>query len=424
MDSYRSLGSATLLVLTGLGSGLMAEDQPAAAPASTTDQLHQLQERINALEREVKALQAQPAQTPSPAAPAATAAPPATTTSSLEARVWKLEADSLTDDGFSIGGVGDVTLTMQKGMGYTASGDFNPIFLYSYKDTVLFVAELNADQNGVALGQAWVAYTALPHLVLEAGYFPIPFGIYSERLSPTWINKFSTLAPAPYNEDYGVFSGDQTVDGAQVRGEVAIPTMAKLTYHIFVAAPPTYNGPDNADPDNRLTFGNLETTHVPPTIGARVGLLPSSNAEIGLSAMSGHIINNQTVDPTIDDGARRSFAAMALDGEYRLERVALRGECVRLNYQDPSGARQHSQGLYLQASRRLDDLQGWAGGLEPTMRVGRMQRSLSDNGFQDVSEIGVGVNYYATSFIRTSLMAMAASVHGEDLLAVNTTFTF
>jgi len=97
---------------------------------------------------------------------------------------------------------------------------------------------------------------------------------------------------------------------------------------------------------------------------------------------------------------------------------------VRLNYQDPSGARQHSQGLYLQASRRLDDLQGWLGGLEPTLRAGRMQRSLSDNGFQDVSEIGVGVNYYATSFIRTSLMAMAASVHGEDLLAVNTTFTF
>ena len=423
MAYARHTVSATLILLAGFATGAMAEEQT----PQTADQLAALKQRIDALEQQIKLLQeSAQIQVQSPPAGAAVTAPPVTSAaeSALEARVWKLEAEGQTDNGFSVGGDGDVTVTRQKGLGYTASADFNPIFLFSSKDTFLFVAELNATQNGVGLGQAWVAYTALSHVIIEAGYFPIPFGAYSERYSPTWINKFSNLAPTPYNEDYGVFSGDQTIDGAQVRGDWTASTGVRLNYHVFVAAPPVYNGPDNADPDNRLSFGAVNTTHVPPTVGGRVGFLPQPNAEIGLSAMAGHIINNQTVDPTIDDSQRRSFAAVAIDGDYHIQRFIISGEIVRLDYQDPSGARQHTQGGYIEVSRRLSDLTGWQSGFEPTLRTGRMQRSLSDNGFQDVSELGVGLNYYFTSFIRSSLMAIATSAHDEDQISFNSTFTF
>jgi hypothetical protein len=413
----------SLALLAGVVGSLNAEDQAPPAP----DQLPLLKQRIDALEQQIKDLQGNgrnPATPPAASAPATPASASAAAAEALEARIWKLEAEARTDDGFSIGGDGDITLVRQKGMGYTASADFNPILLYSYKDAFLFGAEINASQDSVALGQAWAAYTALSHMVVEAGLFPIPFGTYSERYSPTWINKFSNLAPAPYNEDYGVFSGDQTIDGAQLRGDVPLADSLKLTYHVFIAAPPTYNGPDNAAADDRLSFGGVNATHVPPTIGGRIGVLLMTDGEVGLSAMTGHIINNQTIDPTIDDGQRRSFAALAIDGEYRIQHIVLRGEYVRLNYQDPSGARQHSQGGYAEASRRLSEVAGWVGGFEPTLRFGRMQRSSSDNGFQDISEMGVGINYYFTAFIRTSLMAIAATAHDEDQVALNSTVTF
>jgi hypothetical protein len=56
--------------------------------------------------------------------------------------------------------------------------------------------------------------------------------------------------------------------------------------------------------------------------------------------------------------------------------------------------------------------------------MGRVQRSLGDNGFQDVSELGIGMNYYLTTFIRTSLLAMATNVHTENQVSFNTTFTY
>src|SRR5271170_7237387 len=159
MANDRTLASATLIFLVGFGSSVIAEDQPAPA----VDEVTQLKKRLDALEKEITTLQSEVQQSgqPGPAAGTNASSSPA---SSLDARVWKLEADGQTDNGFSFGGVGDVTLSMQKGQGYTATGDFNPIFLYSYKDALLFVAELNADQNGVSLGQAWVAYTALEHV--------------------------------------------------------------------------------------------------------------------------------------------------------------------------------------------------------------------------------------------------------------------
>jgi hypothetical protein len=293
-----------------------------------------------------------------------------------------------------------------------------------YGESLLFVAELNADQDGVGLGQAYIAFTSLPHMTIAAGLFPIPFGVYSERLSPSWVNKFAALAPTPYSDDYGVFAGDQSADGVQVRGDVPLAGKAKATYHLFVVMAPTYGAPDAGDPDARLSFGAADGNHVPPTVGARVGLLPMQGTEIGVSAMTGRIVNTQTIDPAIDTSARRSFAAFDIDAEYHIGEAVLRGEYVRVDYQDPAGLRQHSQGAYLQASHQLTALGGWWQHFEPVVRIGRVQRSAVDNGYQDVSECGVGMNYYFTPFIRSSLVAVYHNVHRLDQISLVTSFAF
>jgi len=407
MIHHRSIVRSTLLLLAGLGVVVAAEDQqPASAPA--TDPTAQLKQRLDDLEKQIKALQAQVQSTNQQ--PSDTAA--------LEARVWKLEAEGQTDNGYAFGGVGDVTLVAQKNVGKTVSADFNPIFIYNYRESFLFIAELNADENGVSLGQAWIAFTSLPHAVVEAGRFPLPFGVYSERLSPSWVNKFSTNAPQPYNTDYGIFSEDQTADGLQVRGDIPLPNNAKGNYHIFAVAAPTYNSQDFSD--NRLVFGNPGTGD----LGARLGFLPMPTVEIGVSGMFGAIINQQTADPTIDDTAERSYHAFDVDAEYHYQSAVIRGEYVRMDNQDPTGAWVHSQGAYLQGSHRLTSLQGWLSGFEPTIRIGRVQRSVVDNGYQDVNELDIGVNYYFTSYIRTSLMGFDHSVHSLDQVVLNTTFSY
>ena len=72
----------------------------------------------------------------------------------------------------------------------------------------------------------------------------------------------------------------------------------------------------------------------------------------------------------------------------------------------------------------MTSLQGWLSGFEPTIRIGRVQRSVVDNGYQDVNELDIGVNYYFTSYIRTSLMGFDHSVHSLDQVVLNTTFSY
>lgn len=228
----RGLIPPALLMMSAM---LAAEDQQPIPPSTSPEaELAGLRARLEVLEKQVSDLREQPS------TPAAT-----TPDSGLEDRVWGLEADQLTDSSVAFGGSGGVAVTARNTVGTSVEAAFDPIILYSFRQELLFVGELNATQDGIALGQAYMAYTSLPHLVVEVGLFPIPFAAYSERMSPPWINRMATLAPPIYNDEYGVFGGDQSAIGLQVRGDLEFAGTMRGSYHLFVTDSPSYNNPDD-----------------------------------------------------------------------------------------------------------------------------------------------------------------------------------
>jgi hypothetical protein len=446
MKSVFSFGfhaTAIPLLLVSTEAWTMAADQAPADPSPTGNSDQTLLKRIESLEQQLSSLRSDLKQTDA-------------TTSQLNSRLEKQEAESHTDNAFSFGGYGLFDATMQKDVGHSMTAQFQPIFAYSYREEFLFIGEMNLDTTGTTeLTQAYMAYTNFSHVIVEVGKFPLPFAAYSERLSPAWVNKFSDSAPAPYDEDFGLFASDQADIGAQIRGDIPLSGNAKINYVAFLTSGPSYNATDGSD--DRLSFAsNTGTSKVPPTIGGRIGFLPMPSYEIGVSAMTGHINNNvESGDPAnpaaggnikvlygnapmYDRTDSRSFSAYAVDGEYHSGGFVLRGELIKVDFDDSTNERVKTQGGYAQASQRLTFLSGWASALEPTIRGGAVVRTQAllttgDDGSgntitvesrRNVQEVGLGLNYYFSSYIRSSLFVLGHNDHDLDRVTFTTTFAF
>ncbi len=87
-----------------------------------------------------------------------------------------------------------------------------PIFLFQASDRFLFEAELEFElEEGVTVTQleyAEVLYGLTNNLKVGAGKFLLPFNAFTERVHPTWINKF--VSPPPI---YGVWC-DKSAESA------------------------------------------------------------------------------------------------------------------------------------------------------------------------------------------------------------------
>ena len=87
---------------------------------------------------------------------------------------------------------------------FTAS--ISPIFLYNMGGDVLFETELEFGLSGEAttttLEYAQIDYLGFDKVIITAGKFLVPFGIFGERLHPTWINKLPT-APLLFGHAHG-----------------------------------------------------------------------------------------------------------------------------------------------------------------------------------------------------------------------------
>ena len=79
------------------------------------------------------------------------------------------------------------------------NSSISPVFLFQFQDRVLFEAEFEFElQEGITetgLEYAQLDYIANDYLTLVGGKFLLPFGVFGERLHPTWINKFATMPP-------------------------------------------------------------------------------------------------------------------------------------------------------------------------------------------------------------------------------------
>ncbi|HSG47701.1 MAG TPA: hypothetical protein VLA43_07820, partial [Longimicrobiales bacterium] len=331
---------------------------------------------------------------------------------------------------------------------FTAS--LSPVLLYSAGTNFLFEAELEFGLNGTAttttLEYAQVDFLGLDRFQFIFGKFLGPFGVFGERLHPSWINKLPT-GPSLFGHAHGGVAEDALLPvlsdaGLMVRYNQSIsdewhldlsgyvtqgPQVAsELDGHADGAAQVLMVDPD-APPVARAVGGHETAADLPaPSVafgtafgdnnknkmlGGRIGFVKGSSFEVHASGF--HAMYD--ADDFLD------FVGTALSIEWRRAGFEFRGEGV-LTWQEFVGETDYEtleqSGFYAQASRRF-------GNWEPVIRWGFLAESTVDDltVSDSHSEVALGLDYWFRPAIPLKL---AWEIHEDrdDRLIVQWAFGF
>jgi hypothetical protein len=164
-------------------------------------------------------------------------------------------------------------------------GSFNPIFLWKQSEKLLFESEIEMEyennETNIFLEYANLSYLYNKYITLRFGKILVPFGIFSARLHPRWINRLPS-APLGFGHD-GV--GPSSDLGIEIRGAIPIRNI-RFGYAVY-----TTNGPSLSDGSkNPVEAGKLKYSNIPDNnnnkaVGGRFSVLPfhTSSLEVGVS---------------------------------------------------------------------------------------------------------------------------------------------
>lgn len=293
-----------------------------------------------------------------------------------EASEWKHVESSV-----HLAGYGFVNYTDRKTENSTFQlGSFSPIFHYQYKDLLMLEAEVEMTYNAAGETETTLEYAALDlflndYAVLVAGQFLSPIGQFRQNMHPAWINKMPTMALG-FHEGGAAPLSEM---GVELRGGFPIGTR-RGNYAVFIS-----NGPrlvDNAGELEVETEGNNQDQNQNKTVGGRIGFLPMSNLEIGLSAEAGKANipgeNNRDYKVADVDFALQPSSLVELRGEYLKTKV---GELASSAIPEA-----HTwKTWYMQASHKFTPTK-W----EAVVRVGEF---TPPDAAQKQKQTAVGVNY-------------------------------
>ncbi len=174
---------------------------------------------------------------------------------------------------------------------------FNPIFLWKPAERIFveveLATELEGDKTEIALEYANASFILNKYMTLRAGKFLSPFGIFTDRLHPGWINKLPT-APLGFGHE-GV--GPNAELGVDVRGGIPLGS-SKMNYSFYVSNGPTLNiGDHEPEESGMLNYGNADDNNKNKAVGGRIGFLPLSNSslEVGGSFQTGKVGAKETI---------------------------------------------------------------------------------------------------------------------------------
>jgi hypothetical protein len=208
-------------------------------------------------------------------------------------------------------------------------------------------------------------YNLSSHLTVTGGRFLTPFGIFNERISAIWINKFQD---APFIAAIGTSGGYS--DGFMVRGSIVSNDKYAVNYSAYFST--------------LSTVSHFESER---STGGRVGLfLPGKRLEVGMS-----------YSRRLQDQHSNSFGNDFSWLPYRVP-LEVKGEWAH----SPSG-----HGYWIQAAYRLSELGGYSsplGRLEPVFRIQQFFRSQHLTGDslpgRNTTRPDIGLNYYLPHEVR------------------------
>ena len=323
---------------------------------------------------------------------------------------------------YVVAGYGTAGMMKTQDINSTFFASVSPIFLFQFTDKVIGETELEfeLEEGATKTGLEYTDVTVLPtdNLAITAGKFLVPFGVFMQRLHPSWINRFTSMPPMfghgeaapgiepllPVVADIGVMASTVFPIGRNGRD---------LTFSAFVSngpAPETAPGMAGmAKAVPHLTFGeSVEDNNADKMIGARAGVVFAPTAEIDLSAMRASYGRAQV---TPNAGRGLTFYGLNAAAEFRRGRAELRTEWMYLGVDaevvdtvamTSLVERVKRWGGYVQASTRI-------GSWEPVLRFSRVDpdTKMSDD---ELTQYGFGLNYY----IAPSISIMAAFELNRD----------
>lgn len=306
------------------------------------------------------------------------------------------------------------------GYGYRTQGEkvnafsaaVNPIFLFQFQDRVLFEAELEFElEEGITeTGLEYAQLDVILHdnVALVGGKFLLPFGVFGERLHPSWINKFST-APPIYGHHIAAFGAEPLLpilsDVGIMGRAVVTPGPLQLALSGYVTQGP---GIEEVHDEGPAEDGHAEEGHgeeVPELrffasssdnnknkmFGGRLDIGLPPRAEINLSFLNGKYDEHDVLD----------FTAWNVAAELRLAGFELRGEYVQTRQEIETHAgfpTVRRDGFYAQLSHRHA---AW----EPLVRWTQVFATKLDGMERETGawQAGLGLDYWINPSI--SIMA-------------------
>lgn len=315
---------------------------------------------------------------------------------------------------------------------FTAS--VSPVVLYSMGENLLFEAELEFGLSGEAttttLEYAQIDYLGFDHVVLSAGKFLLPFGLFGDRLHPAWVNRLPN-APLLYGHAHGgVAEGAllPIMSDAGAMAKLALPMGERwgLDLSIYVTQGPRMvvpgeAGDDHADGDAHrvvpraslkldplhdeaapgaaagdipaLAFGtSFADNNNNKLIGARLGLVRGPGFEIHVSGFHAMYDEDDFLDVL---GGNLAIDVRRGPWDFKTEAMLLRQEIqAETSYQTVS-----KPGYYIQAGRRF-------GMVEPVLRWSHLLDATVDGStlLPERKRMAVGIDFWVEPSIPLKVM--------------------
>jgi hypothetical protein len=280
----------------------------------------------------------------------------------------------------------------------------SPTLLFQFQDLLLFETQLEFDlEEGVSqTGLTYAQLDVLVHdnLVLSGGKLLLPFGVFGDRLRPTWINRFPS-APPIYRHHIAAFGAEPLMPvlsdvGVMVRG-VVTPGKWNAALNLYVT-----QGPDSTD--GTLTPGvpfsaSSSDNNTSKMIGGRLDIAAPPWLEVNISGLSAAYDSDNVLD----------FSALNLTAECRFAGFEARGEYIR-TWQQVTGFDEIQSvvrdGFYAQLTYRH-------GRVEPVVRWTQAMDSERDGAVltEGAWQAGFGLNY---RFVSSVVVAAAYELNRED----------